>query len=94
MTIVALYKTFRGKEFLVPSIQSIYNHCDYLVFVSSEIGWDGEAGNNTLEVVSAFPDPLNKIRIIKHDTTSQKEQYSKGMEYIKKEAEEKHMLNG
>lgn len=85
MQITALYKIFRGYEFFEASIRSIYQWVDRIVFVSSEIGWDGSRGNNTLEVVKKYDDFLNKIHIINFDTHDQGEQYAKGMEFIQRE---------
>jgi hypothetical protein len=90
MRITALYKIWRGKEFLIPSIKSIYNHVDKIVFVSSDIGWNGNTGNNTFEVVEKYKnenDSYNKIEIIVFDTPSQEEQYDIGMKYIEKNVE-------
>lgn len=88
MNIVALYKIYRGYEFLIPSIQSIYNYCDKIVFVSSEIGWDGKNGNNTESAVrdwAAKNDIFDKIVIIKCDTQSQSIQYETGLKYIREQ---------
>lgn len=86
MKIVALYKIWRGKEFLIPSIKSIYNHVDKIVFVSSDLSWSGQLGNNTLEVVEKWKsdsDHMGKIDIIKYNTTDQKKQYDTGFAHIR-----------
>jgi glycosyltransferase involved in cell wall biosynthesis len=82
VNIVALYKIFRGREFLEASIASVYNHVDKIVFVSSNIGWDGKDGNNTEAVARAYPDPLKKIVVLKHDTTDQEAQYRIGQQFV------------
>jgi glycosyltransferase involved in cell wall biosynthesis len=83
MNITALYKIFRGPEFLRESIASIYNHVDNILFVSSDIGWDGTTGNNTLEVVKNYNDPLLKIWVEGFNTRLQGAQYDFGINYIR-----------
>jgi glycosyltransferase involved in cell wall biosynthesis len=86
LKICALYKIYRGKEFLIESLQSIYNHVDKLVFVSSDTGWDDSHDNNTVELLEAWQginDIFKKIVIIKTSTNSQDRQYQIGMEYIR-----------
>lgn len=91
MKIVSLYKIWRGDEFLIPSIESNYRHVYKMVFVSSDISWSGEHGNNTKEVVLQWKsknDFLNKIVVIDMDTTRQDIQYNFGIDYINREIPE------
>jgi len=87
MRIVALYKIWRGNEFLIPSIHSIYNHVQKIVFVSSDLSWLGEQGNNTLETVKKWKqdsDRMDKIDILHYNTMSQHDQYQCGFDHINK----------
>lgn len=86
MFIVSLFKIWQGNDFLVESIESNYWHVDAMVFVSSNMSWTGEEGNDTKEVVlkwKAENDFYDKIKVIEYDTRSQWEQYQIGINYIK-----------
>jgi 2-polyprenyl-3-methyl-5-hydroxy-6-metoxy-1,4-benzoquinol methylase len=85
--IVALYKTWKGEEFVDSSVESIYNHVENIVMVHSNVSWDGTHHPNTVLPViaewSSRSDKCNKIINLVHDTQSQSEQYAVGMNYIK-----------
>lgn len=83
MNIVALYKTFRGEEFLEASIRSIYDRVHKIVLVNSEISWTGRKGNTCKEVIKKFVDTENKLISIDCDTSNQLEQCDIGFQYIK-----------
>jgi hypothetical protein len=86
MKIVALYKTFRGEEFLKASIRSIYRYVDKIVLVNSETAWTGRKGNTCKKTIlqeMASHDPGNKIVNIDYDTMDQVEQCAAGFHYIK-----------
>jgi glycosyltransferase involved in cell wall biosynthesis len=58
-----------------------------MIFVSSDISWSGKPGNDTLSVVLDWKkknDWMNKIHVIDISTRSQAEQYTVGMDYIRK----------
>lgn len=84
MKIIALYKIFRGHEFFRQSLESIYKWVDGIVAVSSNIGWDGSTGNNTLNIIQEYPDPLKKITVLEYDSREQNNQYAEGLRYIQK----------
>jgi len=86
LNIISLYKIWRGNEFLIESIESNYFHVDAMVFVSSDVSWNGETGNNTEQLVlewKATNDHRDKIHIVHRHTTDQAEQYKAGLEYIR-----------
>lgn len=87
MRIVALYKTFRGEEFVTASLQSIYNSVDKIVMVHSNISWTGQIGNTVLPEVIKWKkeaDVFDKIVNLTIDTESisQEEQYKIGFRFI------------
>ncbi len=82
---VALYKTWRGNEFVKESIESIYDHVEKIVFLHSEISWNGERGNDVIDVVHEWKvanDLENKIINISFDCQNQTEQYDFGIKFI------------
>lgn len=81
MRIIAVYKTFRGEEFALDSVASIYPHVRNILFVHSETGWTGETGNTVRSVVAGAPDPEGKIIHIEKNG-SQNEQYTAATRYI------------
>jgi 2-polyprenyl-3-methyl-5-hydroxy-6-metoxy-1,4-benzoquinol methylase len=86
MKVVALCKTWRGHEFLPAMIESIYNQIYKIVFVHSEVSWDGEYGNTVIgpvETWKAKNDYADRIISINFDSQSQNEQYKVGFDYIK-----------
>ena len=86
MKLVALYKTFRGDEFIEASIESIYDHVDHIVFVHSNTSWNGQTGNTIKPIVDGWVelyDYKDKIIQIDHDCTMQDEQYRVGFNHIK-----------
>jgi hypothetical protein len=83
--ITALYKTWKGEEFVQASLDSIYNHVDNIVFLHSDISWLGETEANTVipivtEYIKTCPD--SKIIQIKYNSTSQAQQYAEGIRFI------------
>jgi hypothetical protein len=85
MTPIALCKTWRGKEFLIPAIEAIYPHMEKLVFVHSDIAWTGEKGNNIRTPLLKWTerwDKENKIISIDYDSRSQDAQYWHGLNFI------------
>jgi len=82
---VALYKTWRGNEFAKESIESIYNHVDKIVFLHSEVSWNGEKINDVFDIVHKWKivnDTENKIINISYDSQDQIEQYKFGIKFI------------
>lgn len=87
MKIVALYKTFEGEEFVEASIESIYNYCDKIIFIHSNVSWNGDTGNTVIEPVKKWKekyDKENKIDNVIGEWKTQDEQYDFGWNYIKK----------
>jgi FkbM family methyltransferase len=85
--VIALYKTWRGEEFLEGSILSIYNHVNKIVFIHSEVSWCGEKGNTVKPWLNEWKkknDPYDKIIDFTVNTTSQDEQYKVGFGIIKR----------
>ena len=54
MKIVAIYKTFRGDEFVIPSLESIYNYCDKIIFMHCHKSWNGRTGNTVESIVTEW----------------------------------------
>ena len=81
MKIVALYKTWRGEEFAKESVLSIYPFVENIVFVHSEISWDGHVGNTALSEIKKLPDFQGKFVHLRCDG-GQQQQYKIGLEYI------------
>lgn len=79
--ITALYKTWRGDEFAKESILSIYPFVEHIVFVHSEISWDGHIGNTAFEKIKELPDFQGKFIHLRFDG-KQDDQYKFGLEYI------------
>jgi hypothetical protein len=89
--LVALYKTFSGHEFLKQSIESIYDYCNKIIFVNSDISWNGDTGNTVIPILEQWKklyDVNNKIVSINGSWTSQEEQYNIGFNFIKKNFKE------
>jgi len=82
MKIVALYKTFSGKEWVEASVESIYDYVDKIVMVHSKVSWTGKDGNTVEPVVEAMPDPDNKIINLSTRAIDQTAQYQVGIDYI------------
>jgi len=92
---VALYKTWRGNEFVKESIESIYDHVEKIVFLHSEISWNGERGNDVIDLVHQWKivnDLENKIINISFDSQDQTEQYHWGINFINNMLDEKEIL--
>jgi hypothetical protein len=88
MRITAICKTFRGHEFVVPMIRSIYDHVGQILFVHSDLGWDGETGNTVKPVVSDWchrNDKASKVVSVDFDSKDQTQQYLFASEYANEE---------
>lgn len=85
MKIIALYKTFDGGEFVDASLASIYEHCDHIVMVHSDVSWLGERGNTVREPAVKWceqHDKSGKVHHVNVECSNQEEQYQKGIDYI------------
>ncbi len=95
MNVVALYKCFRGDEFLLPSIASVYPFVDRIVMVHSDTGWDGSRGATVRQVVEtdrridAFRD---KIVNLTAEADDQDAQYRQGFKFIREMLCASHVL--
>jgi hypothetical protein len=86
MKIIAITKTFRGHEFAISSLRSIYNYVDNIIYVHSNISWIGEKGNTVAPLIDAWTkanDSSNKIIQINNDSQDQTEQYELAWEHAK-----------
>jgi len=54
MKILAIYKTFRGDEFVIPSLESIYAICDKILFMHCDKSWTGKKGNTVKPIVDTW----------------------------------------
>jgi len=84
MKIIAITKTFRGSEFALDSLASVYPHIDKMVYIHSEVGWNGDKGNTVRDIVKKAPDPLKKLIHLSMEGT-QAEQYNYATDYLLKQ---------
>ncbi|MFW6272999.1 MAG: hypothetical protein ACOC2U_04400, partial [bacterium] len=87
MRLFALYKTFSGNEFVIPSIESIYPFVTGIIMIHSEVSWSGVRGNTVIDKVKDWcnkNDKENKIYHIFGKWTDQNVQYFEGLKFIKK----------
>lgn len=85
MRIVALYKTWDGGEFVDASLASIYDHCEAIVMVHSDVSWLGEHGNTVKPLALAWceqHDRRGKVHHLDVSLNSQDAQYLAGLDYI------------
>jgi hypothetical protein len=77
--VVSVTKTFRGHEFAIASLESIYPFMYKMIFIHSNKSWIGESGDNTVEPLilewKKKNDALDKIINIPDDTGDQAKQY-------------------
>lgn len=86
MRIIGLCKTFSGHEFITAAIEQLYDFLDAIVFINSEISWNGEIGNTVKPVIKAWQEKHDhKNKIIHHDCNvkTQEQQYGIGYDYIR-----------
>lgn len=79
MKIVSLTKTFRGEEFCIPSLESIYPHCHKVIYAHSNVSWQGEKGNTVkpkIEEWCANNDKERKVINLDNDEQNQEAQYN------------------
>lgn len=85
MRLIALYKTWDGGEFVDASLASVYDHCDSIVMVHSDVSWLGEHGNTVKELAIKWceeHDQAGKVHHVDVSLTNQEAQYADGLEYI------------
>lgn len=81
--IFAIYKTFRGEEFALESLMSIYPYVSGVLFVHQDIGWDGRTGNTVRSVVEKAYDPENKVfHLNLEGKHTQDEQYNAAIKWL------------
>jgi len=67
-------------------LKGIYDFCDKVVVVYSNTNWMNEKKEDrTIEIIDKFPDPLNKLKIIKGSFVTQPGQRTVGLEYLREE---------
>ncbi len=76
--IVAIVKTFRGEEFALASLDSIYPYVSKVIYVHSNVSNNGRIGNTVIHEISKHPDPDQKIAHLKVDATKPDAQYEAG----------------
>lgn len=81
LRIVAVTKTFRGEEWAVDSLSSIYPYCSRIVYVHSDIAWNGDKGNTVRELVRGFADPCDKIVHLDREG-DQNDQYNAAIQWL------------
>lgn len=85
MRLIALYKTFDGGEFVDASLASIYEHCEAIVMVHSDVSWLGERGNTVRAAAIEWcneHDQSGKVHHVDVSLGTQEAQYQTGLEYI------------
>lgn len=94
MKVAALYKTWRGNEFVRASLESIYQYCDPIVFVHSQISWAGNHGNDVEPIVTEWKKAHGDRKICQHTGIyrNQEEQYAIGLNIIRKNFDADHTL--
>ena len=78
--IISLTKAWRGNEFIIPMIESIYPYMYKLIFLVSNRSWDGETGGNCKEIIENWKknnDKEDKIIINCADIINQTKQYER-----------------
>ena len=92
---IAIYKTFRGDEFLIPSIESIYPYCKKIVLVHCNKSWTGQEGNSCADVVEEWlktNDKQKKIISQRADISDQTEAYELAWKLANKHKHEWKMM--
>lgn len=95
LKVVALYKTWRGDEFVIPSVESIYRHVDKIVMVHSNVSWAGERGNTVAPVLKEWQkdgDIMHKLVHLHLDLQKQRAQYDRGLAYIRDKLDADYVL--
>jgi hypothetical protein len=83
MKTIGICKTFRGREFALSSLDSVYNHIDKMIYVHGETDWLGRSGNNVRELVEATSDPDKKLLHLSSPAKStQAQQYDVAVDHI------------
>lgn len=85
MRLIALYKTFDGGEFVDASLASVYEHCDAIVMVHSDVSWLGEHGNSVRAAAIEWcndHDQAGKVHHVDVSLNNQEAQYQAGLDYI------------
>lgn len=85
MKIVALCKTFAGEEWIEAMTKSIYPFIEKIVFVNSELSWNGRKGNTCKSEIKKMQASNigDKIISLDFDTINQAEQCNAGFDYVK-----------
>ena len=92
---IAIYKTFRGDEFLIPSIESIYPYCKKIVLVHCSKSWTGQEGNSCADAVEEWlktNDKQKKIISQRADISDQTEAYELAWKLANKHKHEWKMM--
>jgi len=86
MRITARFKTFRGHEFAIAAIQSVYKHVDEIILICSETGWTGRQGNTVRPTVEAWVasggDTDHKVHFVDTDGVTAEEQQTAAQKWM------------
>ena len=86
MKIGAIIAVNCDKDNIEYCLKGIYDFCDKVVVVYSDTTWINEKKEDgTLEIIGRFPDPKNKLKIIKGSFNTQAGQRTVGLEYLREE---------
>lgn len=85
MKIIALMKTWSGQEWLKACVESIYNYCEKIVLLTSNISWIGAKDNPSIPIIKEIQechDINKKVIHINHDEPDQLKHCMYGYKYI------------
>lgn len=85
--IAAFYCVYDDDEWLSYSIASIYDAMDRIYFFVATAPWNGVITDNskTISCIQCFPDPENKIRLLRGDWRDEVEQRNQALEIMIKD---------
>jgi len=84
MKIGAIVAVNCDKENIWYCLRGIYDFCDEVVVVYSDVTWTGtKKEDETVKIIDTFPDEDRKLKIIKGSFLTQPEQRNVGLKYLK-----------
>lgn len=87
----ALYNVYEDDSWLMDSFMSVYDACDAIYFVISDMPWNGPKTDNSrlLNTIDNLPDPAKKVKVIKgswgQTWVGETAQRNYGLELLQKE---------